>query len=47
MKARGDSNAVTVGFTRRISRIARVHQFGLKDARRAAPPQYWASPRMI
>lgn len=31
MKARGDSNAVTVGFTGRISRIARVHQYGLKD----------------
>jgi phage virion morphogenesis protein len=38
MKAKGDSNAVTVGFTRRISRIARVHQFGLKDrAERGAP----------
>lgn len=38
MKARGDSNAVTVGFTGRISRIARVHQFGLKDrAERGAP----------
>ena len=31
MKAQGDSNAITVGFTGRISRIARVHQFGLKD----------------
>lgn len=38
MKAKGDSNAVTVGFTGRISRIARVHQFGLKDsAERGAP----------
>ena len=38
MKARGDSNAVTVGFTGRIARIARVHQFGLKDrAERGAP----------
>lgn len=38
MKARSDSNAVTVGFTGRISRIARVHQFGLKDrAERGAP----------
>ena len=38
MKARGDSNAVTVGFTGRISRIARVHQYGLKDrAERGAP----------
>ncbi|WP_443693649.1 phage virion morphogenesis protein [Pseudomonas sp.] len=31
MKVRGDSNAVTVGFTGRIARIARVHQYGLKD----------------
>ena len=31
MKARGDGNAITVGFTGRISRIARVHQFGLRD----------------
>lgn len=31
MKARGDSNAVTVCFTGRIARIASVHQFGLKD----------------
>lgn len=31
MKARSDSNAITVGFTGRISRIARVHQLGLKD----------------
>ncbi|MBD8268372.1 phage virion morphogenesis protein [Pseudomonas fluorescens] len=38
MKARGDSNAITVGFTGRIARIARVHQYGLKDrAERAAP----------
>lgn len=38
MKARGNSNTVTVGFTGRIARIARVHQFGLKDrAERGAP----------
>lgn len=38
LKVRGDSNAVTVGFTGRISRIARVHQYGLKDrAERGAP----------
>lgn len=37
-KARGDSNAITVGFTGRIARIARVHQYGLKDrAERGAP----------
>lgn len=35
LRVRGDSNAVSVGFTGRIARIARVHQFGLKD--RAEP----------
>ena len=38
LKVRGDSNAVTVGFTGRIARIARVHQYGLKDrAEHGAP----------
>lgn len=38
LKVRGDSNGVSVGFTGRIARIARVHQFGLKDrAERGAP----------
>lgn len=38
LKVRGDSNIVTVGFTGRIARIARVHQYGLKDrAERGAP----------
>jgi phage virion morphogenesis protein len=38
LKVRGDNNAVTVGFTGRIARIARVHQYGLKDrAERGAP----------
>jgi phage virion morphogenesis protein len=38
LKAKSDSNLVSVGFTGRISRIARVHQYGLKDrAERGAP----------
>lgn len=38
LKVRGDSNAATIGFTGRIARIARVHQYGLKDrAERDAP----------
>lgn len=38
LKVRGDNNGVSVGFTGRIARIARVHQFGLKDrAERGAP----------
>lgn len=38
LKAKGDSSLVSVGFTGRIARIARVHQYGLKDrAERGAP----------
>lgn len=38
LRVRGDSNGVAVGFTGRIARIARVHQYGLKDrAERSAP----------
>ncbi|MDL5599354.1 phage virion morphogenesis protein [Bacillus subtilis] len=35
LKVKGDGNAISVGFAGRIARIARVHQFGLKD--RAVP----------
>jgi len=31
LKAVGDGSAITVGFTGRIARIARVHQYGLRD----------------
>lgn len=38
LKMTGDGNAISVGFSGRIARIARVHQFGLKDrAERGAP----------
>jgi len=38
LKVKGDGNAISVGFTGRIARIARVHQYGLKDrAERGAP----------
>lgn len=38
MKAKGDGNAISVGFTGRVARIARVHQYGLMDrAERNAP----------
>lgn len=38
LKVQGDWSAISVGFTGRIARIARVHQFGLKDrAERGAP----------
>ena len=35
LKAQGDAKSVTVGFTGRIARIARIHQYGLRD--RIAP----------
>ncbi|WP_103894701.1 phage virion morphogenesis protein [Pseudomonas sp. NFACC36] len=31
MKAQGDRNTISVGFTGRVAKIARVHQYGLKD----------------
>lgn len=38
LKVKADENAISVGFTGRIAKIARVHQFGLKDrAERGAP----------
>lgn len=38
LKVQGDSNAISVGFTGRVARIGRVHQYGLKDrAERGAP----------
>lgn len=43
LKAQGSEQAVTVGFTGRVARIARVHQFGLKDrAERGAPRVHYA-----
>ncbi|CRL97421.1 phage virion morphogenesis protein [Pseudomonas sp. 28 E 9] len=47
MKARGASNAVTVGFTGRISRIARVHQYGLKDRAQRNAPQVQYDQREV
>ncbi|MGF6091119.1 phage virion morphogenesis protein [Pseudomonas sp. 18173] len=38
LKVQSDGNAISVGFTGRIARIARVHQYGLMDrAERGAP----------
>lgn len=38
LKIQGDGNAISIGFSGRIARIARVHQYGLKDrAERGAP----------
>ncbi len=38
LKVQSDGNTISVGFAGRIARIARVHQYGLKDrAERGAP----------
>lgn len=47
LKARGDSNAITVGFTGRIARIARVHQYGLKDRAERGAPDVQYEPREV
>lgn len=31
LKVQGDGNAISIGFAGRIARIARVHQYGLRD----------------
>lgn len=38
LKVQGDAKVIDIGFSGRIARIARVHQYGLKDrAERTAP----------
>jgi phage virion morphogenesis protein len=38
LRIRGDGNTISIGFRGRVARIARVHQYGLKDrAERDAP----------
>ncbi|EKN3978862.1 phage virion morphogenesis protein [Yersinia enterocolitica] len=46
MKAKGDDNAAVVEFTRKVQRIARVHQYGLRDrpSPRSKEVQYEARP---
>lgn len=39
LRVQGDGNAISVGFTGRIARIARVHQYGLKDRARKGTPE--------
>lgn len=39
LNAKGDGQSITVGFTGRVARIARVHQYGLKDRAEANAPQ--------
>ena len=46
MKAKGDDNAAVVEFTSKVQRIARVHQYGLRDrpSPRSKEVQYEARP---
>jgi len=48
LKAQGSEQAMTVGFTGRVARIARVHQYGLKDrAERGAPDVRYARRELL
>jgi phage virion morphogenesis protein len=48
VKASGSPSAATVGFAGRISRIARVHQYGLRDrAERGAPDVQYAKRELL
>ncbi|MGH1593000.1 phage virion morphogenesis protein [Yersinia proxima] len=48
MKAKGDDSAALVEFTSKVQRIARVHQYGLKDkpGRNSAAVEYPERPLM-
>lgn len=48
VKASGNASAATVGFLGRINRIARVHQYGLRDrAARGAPDVQYAKRELL
>ena len=48
LKVRSDSNGISIGFTGRIARIARIHQYGLKDrAERGAPDVRYEQREML
>ena len=47
LKAKGDGQSITVGFTGRVARIARVHQYGLKDRAEADAPEVRYKQRRV
>ncbi|WP_288474515.1 phage virion morphogenesis protein [uncultured Pseudomonas sp.] len=48
LKAKGTPQQVVIGFAGRVSRIARVHQYGLKDrAERGAPEIRYARRELL
>lgn len=47
LKMHSDGNAIRIGFTGRVARIARVHQFGLKDTAALGAPDVMYDQRHI
>lgn len=47
LRAQGDSHEVTVGFVGRVSRLARVHQEGLRDRVRRGGPEVRYEQRQL
>ncbi|PAA11334.1 phage virion morphogenesis protein [Pseudomonas fragi] len=47
LKAKGDGQSITVGFAGRVERIARVHQYGLRDSPEANTPQVRYKQRQL
>ncbi|WP_288355399.1 phage virion morphogenesis protein [uncultured Pseudomonas sp.] len=48
LKAKGTPQQAVIGFAGRVSRIARVHQYGLKDrAERGAPEVHYARRELL
>lgn len=48
LRIRNDSNAINIGFNGLIARIARVHQFGLKDrAEQGAPDTKYEQRKVL
>ena len=47
LKAKGAGQSITVGFTGRVARIARVHQYGLKDRAEANAPEVKYKQRQV
>jgi len=47
LKAKGDGQSITVGFAGRVARIARVHQYGLRDSPGANTPQIRYKQRQL
>ena len=47
LKAKGDGSALSVGFTGRVARIARVHQYGLRDRAERNAPQVQYDQREV